>query len=186
MIFVQSASKFQEGSMVRWPDDESLLKEYVHQLGYSRAAGYHSWLRSFQRFVSQHSPHHGLTERVFRSWIRNTAKQSPRSFIIRQTEFIKGFLDWLVKRRILSDHPLQSLQERYECRSIRAIAGALISSAPNQALEALRPLPRYGSHLGNIMRQHIQRMRTLGCRYGHENMFLHFDRFLQQRPNAGL
>ena len=27
-------------------------------------------------------------------------------------------------------------------------------------------------------------MRTLGLRYEHENRFLHFDRFLQRRPDA--
>jgi integrase len=170
--------------MVRWPDDESLLKEYVDELGYSEAAPYCGWLRQFQRFVSLHSPHCGLTERVFRTWIRKKAEHSPRSFVIRQTQFIKGFLDWLVQQSVVPSHPLDDLQRKYQCRSIRAIALALISSNPDQALQALRPLPRYGSHLGSIMREHIHRMRTLGCRYAHENVFLRFDRFLQQRPDA--
>src|SRR5437867_5546919 len=185
MIFGRSVSKFQEGrTMVPWPgDDESLLIRYVEQLGYS--AAYRSWLRPFQRFVREHSPHGGLTERVFRTWIRKRAEQSPRSFVIRQTEFIKGFLDWLVKQSVLGSHPLEQLQRKYECRSMRAITGALMSSKPNPALEALRPLPRYGSHLGDTMRQHVQCMRTLRYRYRHENAFLHFDRFLQQRPGEG-
>jgi integrase len=34
------------------------------------------------------------------------------------------------------------------------------------------------------MRDHVQRMRTLGFRYGHESRFLRFDRFLQERPGA--
>ena len=34
------------------------------------------------------------------------------------------------------------------------------------------------------MREHVSRMRTRGLRYRHENRFLHFDRFLQQRPGA--
>ena len=34
------------------------------------------------------------------------------------------------------------------------------------------------------MHEHVSRMRTLGFRYTHENRFLHFDRFLQQRPGA--
>ena len=170
--------------MTQWPDDESLLEEYIQQLGYRKIEGYRSWLRQFQRFVSKHSPHRGLTELVFRLWMRSKAKHSPRSFIIRQTEFVNGFLDWLVTRGVLTGHPLQNLKEKYECRSIRAIAGALISAQPDQALEALRPMTRFGSHLGTVMREHIQRMRTLGCRYGHENAFLHFDRFLQQRADA--
>jgi integrase/recombinase XerD len=162
-----------------------LLKKCVEQLDYSEASSYCGCLRQFQRFVSRHSPHRGLTERVFRTWIRKKADQSPRSFVIRQTQFIKGFLDWLVQRSVLPGHPLDDLQRKYQCRSIRAIAGALISSDPDQALRALRPLPHYGSHLGSIMCEHVQRMRTLGYRYGHENVFLHFDRFLQQqRPDA--
>jgi len=186
MTFGQSVWKFQEGkTMVHWPDDdESLLTRYVEQLGYSTGAAYCSWLRPFQRFVSKHSPHDGLTEGVFRAWIRKRAEESSRGFVISQTEFIKRFLDWLVMQNVLSSHPLEQLQRKYECRSTQAIVDALMSSNPNQALEALRPLPRYGSHLGNTMREHVQRMRTLGYRYRHENAFLHFDRFLQQRPGA--
>src|SRR5262245_108824 len=118
--------------MTPWPDDESLLEEYLQQLGYKRIEGYRSWLRQFQRFVSKHSPRRGLNERVFRSWMRSRSKQSPRTFIIRQAEFVNGFLDWLVMRRILMGHPLQNLKEKYECRSIRAITGALISPQPDQ------------------------------------------------------
>ncbi|MCL4851053.1 MAG: hypothetical protein KJZ78_06685, partial [Bryobacteraceae bacterium] len=39
---------------------------------------------------------------------------------------------------------------------------ALLSSHPSQALEALRPAPRYASHLGPVMRDHVLRMRSLG------------------------
>ena len=60
---------------------------------------------------------------------------------------------------------------------------ALISPHPNKALEALRPLPSYASHLGSIIRGHVHRMRSLGLRYD-ESRFLQFDRFLQQRPQA--
>jgi len=60
----------------------------------------------------------------------------------------------------------------------------MATTRPEQALQALQPLPRYGSHLGAVMREHVERMRTLGYRYTHENRFLHFDRFLQQQPGA--
>src|SRR5207249_10708706 len=108
----RSVSKFQERrTMVPWPsDDESLLTRYVEQLGYS--AAYCSWLRPFQRFVREHSPHGDLTERLFRTWIRKRAEQSPRSFVIRQTELIKGFLDWLVKQSVLGSHPLEQLDRK--------------------------------------------------------------------------
>ena len=54
---------------------------------------------------------------------------------------------------------------------------------PEEALRALQPLVPYGSHLGAVIREHVERMRTLGFRYN-ENRFLHFDRFLQQQPGA--
>jgi integrase len=50
---------------------------------------------------------------------------------------------------------------------------------PEEALQALQPPARYGSHLGAVIREHVERMRTLGFRYD-ENRFLRFDRFLQQ------
>lgn len=55
---------------------------------------------------------------------------------------------------------------------------------PNPELEALRPMPVWGSHLGPVMRAHMERMRTLGYRYREDRYFLHFDRFLQRRPGA--
>jgi len=170
----------------QWPDaDEALLNRYLEQLRYREIGGYRSWLRGFQRFIQRHSPRRGLTERVFRLWVKDRASETTRSFVIRQTQFVKNFMDWLVSENVRRRHPLEDLQRRYECRSIRAIAGALMDSKPNRALEALRPLPRYGSHLGTVIQQHVRRMRTLGYRYGHEHTFLHFDRFLQQRAGAG-
>jgi hypothetical protein len=60
----------------------------------------------------------------------------------------------------------------------------MANSRPEEALKALRRLPRYRSHLGPAMRGHVDRMRTLGFRYTDENRFLRFDRFLQQRVGA--
>ena len=34
------------------------------------------------------------------------------------------------------------------------------------------------------MREYVERMRTFGFRYAHENRFLDFDPFLQQRDGA--
>jgi integrase len=61
---------------------------------------------------------------------------------------------------------------------------ALVNPQTKQVLESLRPLPRYGSHMGSIIRDHVNRMRMRGLRYRHENRFLHFDRFLQQWQGA--
>jgi integrase len=94
------------------------------------------------------------------------------------------FLDWLVTHEAIAANPFVDLQRNYECRQVAPIIRALLGPKPTEALEALRPLPHYGSHLGPLMREHVDRMRTLGFRYTHEYMFLQFDRFLQRRPDA--
>ncbi|MEO8036103.1 MAG: tyrosine-type recombinase/integrase [Acidobacteriota bacterium] len=60
---------------------------------------------------------------------------------------------------------------------------ALLSDNPEAALASLRPPPHYGSHVGPALRDHVERMRTLGYRC-HEGCFLRFDRFVQLRPGA--
>jgi len=187
MIFAPLVLKFPNGEVMhRWPDkDESLLQQYVDEQKLSEPSASYRWLlRQFQRFVCQRSRNDALTERVLRAWVQERGRKSPESFVIRHAQFVKAFLDWLVKRGDIPDHPFAELQRKYECRSIRAITRALISSTPDTALERLRPVPRYGSHLGKCLREHVERMRTLGYRYRNESRFLHFDRFLQQRPKA--
>jgi len=52
------------------------------------------------------------------------------------------------------------------------------------ALERLRPLPEYGSTLGLAIREHVERMRSLGCKYDTKARDLkRFDRFLQTRSD---
>ena len=48
------------------------------------------------------------------------------------------------------------------------IVRALLAAEPAEALDALRPLPRFGSHLGPAMRQHLAHRRSLGFRYERE------------------
>ncbi len=65
----------------------------------------------------------------------------------------------------------------------RTIVRALLAPEPDRALEALRQLPHFGSVLGDLMRNHVARMRTRGFRYDtNTRMFLRFDRFLQRHP----
>jgi integrase len=94
------------------------------------------------------------------------------------------FLDWLVEQRALAYNPIAEARRKYDARSTAAVLRAMAQSRPEEALKALQPLPRYGSHLGPAMREHVERMRTLGFRYAPGNRFLHFDRFLQRRVGA--
>lgn len=47
-------------------------------------------------------------------------------------------------------------------------------------MQRLQPLPRFGSWLGELMRDHVNLMRSIGYRYVvNEGILLRFDRFLQ-------
>jgi integrase/recombinase XerD len=169
-----------------WPDEEELLlTEFVEQLQLrSTGAPYRSLLRAFQRFVSRQTQGRKLTQATMAAWFHEQLKELPLRLAVHYGHFITRFLDWLAERGAITSNPIAELRQKYECRSTAAVMRALAGPRPTQALAALRPLPRYGSHLGALMREHVGRMRTLGFRYSHENCFLRFDRFLQQRPGA--
>ncbi|MEQ1887023.1 MAG: tyrosine-type recombinase/integrase [Bryobacteraceae bacterium] len=169
-----------------WSDkEEALLNEFLDQLGYApeNVWAYRSMLRHFQRFASERK--RPLAEQTLRSWLKKCASESKVPYVIDRATFVKRFLDWLVERQIVPRNPFTELRERYGCRSTAAIVRALLDPQPEKALEALRPPPRYASHLGPFIGEHVQRMRTLGYRYPHEDWFIRFDRYLQQRPGAG-
>jgi site-specific recombinase XerD len=172
--------------MPNWPDqDETLIKQFVDQLNLAcYSAPYRSLLRQFQRFVVQRSPKPTFSEAVLRAWLRDQLKAAPLALAVHRGQLVNRFLDWLAARESIAANPIAELRHRYECRSSAAVLRALTSDQPKKALESVRPLPRYGSHLGPIMREHVNRMRARGLRYRHENRFLHFDRFLQQRQGA--
>ena len=103
--------------------------------------------------------------------------------MLKSGHLVNGFLDWLVERRVLVGNPIAELRRKHRARSTTAVLRAMAMPRPKEALRALQPLVPYGSHLGAVIREHVERMRTLGFRYN-ENRFLHFDRFLQQQPGA--
>lgn len=171
--------------MPDWPtQDETLIEEFVNELDLVYGAPYRALLRKFQRFVMKRSRKPVFSEPTLRSWLREGQKSSPLLLVVHYGQLINRFLDWLAARGKITANPIAELRRKYDCRSSAAILRALASDRPARALESLRPLPLYGSHLGPILREHVHRMRTRGLRYCHENRFVHFDRFLQQRPDA--
>jgi integrase len=119
-----------------------------------------------------------------RAWLTKGLKGTPSHLVIHYSRLVNRFLDWLAERGAIACNPIAELLQKFECPSTTAGLRAFAGPRPTEALAALRPLPRYGSHLGPLMREHVDRMRTLGFRYSHEDRFLRFDRFLQQRPGA--
>ena len=102
---------------------------------------------------------------------------------IRRTQLVTGFLDWLVTRGHLSANPIAEVRNKCRRQSTAAIVRALLDPDPSEALKKLRGLPRFGSHLGSAICDHVKRMRSLGFRY-EEKRFRRFDEFLQTRSGA--
>ena len=97
---------------------------------------------------------------------------------------IDGFLDWLVDRGELHCNPCAELRDRYGGR-LAPIVRALLMSKPAEALNALQPLPDFGSHLGPAISQYLTYKQALGFRYEREKKrLLAFDRYVQTRTDA--
>jgi integrase/recombinase XerD len=174
--------------MRRWPDgDDTLIRHYVQTLPLrspSSQAAVCSNLRRFQRFVCTSTPHDPLSHATLETWLRHLRTHvSPRS-IIESARRVDGFLEWLVRHGLLPENPWTSLRATYGQR-MAPIVRAFLGSTPRESLDALRPLPRFGSHLGPAMRHHLAHRRSLGFRYEREQeRLLNFDRYLQRHPGA--
>ncbi len=163
-------------------NDESLLNEYIRQLPASaKRSRYRCVIRRFQHFVHERF---GLNLVTLIAWLQATNAECTFKTTLQRAQWVDRFLCWLAARQAITSNPFAELRERYGCRRTASIARALLSPNPTEVLKALRPPPRYGSHLGPAMREHVRRMRTLGFRYGHESRFWRFDIFLQRRRGA--
>lgn len=174
--------------MSTWPDDdETLIRQYVHTLPLrspSSHAAARSHLRRFQQFVTTHAPHAPLSRPTLQVWLRDLRTRVSLRSVIESARRVEGFLEWLVREGILPETPWPPLRATYGSR-VAPIVRAFLEPTPSEALDALRPLPRFGSHLGPAMCQHLAHRRSLGFRYEREQeRLLHFDRYLQRRPGA--
>ncbi len=169
--------------MKAWPDTSfSLMRLYVEEQKFSRPHA--SVLRRFQRHITSRAPQQSLSAEAISDWLRQIVRSASLKQAIRRAQLVTRFLDWLVEQGALESNPIRKLrQDNCSPESTAAIVQALVSENPQTALAALRTLPAYGSHLGPAIRNHVERMQQLGCRYK-EDRFLRFDRFLQQREGA--
>jgi integrase/recombinase XerD len=162
--------------------DKALLAEFIQHVPPRKRRRYRQAVRHFQRFVGIRK--RSLKLRTLRSWLHACQKQWVLPSVIQHVQRVDRFADWLVAHKSVKINPLAEFRARYEVPSTAEMVRALLSPKPQAALEALRPLPSYGSHLGSVMRDHVNRMRALGFRYRHEYRLLQFDHFLQQRAGA--
>ncbi len=141
-------------------------------------------LVAFQRFMVNRSEWDELTESAVIAWVQARAQEVPPSLVIDRASNVNRFLDARVRSGTLANNPFRIIQDRYGERRLAPIVRALADVDPFRALEALRPLPRWGSALGPLMRDHLVTMRAMGYRYvSQEGCFAAFDRFLQTHPD---
>lgn len=174
--------------MRTWPDnDGGAIGRHLQQLRPRNPVTvkvYRCILSGFQRFVVQHHGDPAVSQSTIEAWLRERTTQWPFHLVLHRSRIINRFLDFLVTEGSIPANPLAQLRARYAQRTTTPIVRALCATAPEEALEALRPLPCFASFLGRFMLDHIALMRALGYRYHAEAArFLRFDRFLQGRPD---
>lgn len=142
-------------------------------------------VRPFQLFVLEQRPvdDEPLSTETLRAWLKREVARSPLSAVIGRTCLIARYLDWRTGAGADHGNPMAELRRQYGL-ALSPIIRALLEDDYLAALERLRPLPDFGSFLGEQMREHVVRMQSLGYRYETRARHLRrFDRFLQCHPD---
>jgi integrase/recombinase XerD len=173
--------------MNTWPDsDYAVIVRYIRALPLRRATTrriYRNELMSFQRFIMCNGTG-TVTEDSVTAWVQDRSHELVPIVAIDHARWVHHFLENLVQQGYLKVNPIAAIQVRYGISRLASIVRALANPDPHRALEMLRPLPRWGSGLGPLMKEHIALMRTMGYRYDSQEVrFSAFDRFLQTRAD---
>ena len=162
-------------------------RRYVQHLRFRSPitpVSYLSILNGFWRFALKQSVPEKLSREVIQKWLCDIRVRLRPLQVFAYACLVDHFLDWVVSTGYLLNNPLAQIRTQYGQRATRPIVRALLSPNPAEALEALRPFPRFGSFLGPAMRDHATLMQSMGYRYQTgEADLLRFDRFLQSRPD---
>jgi hypothetical protein len=174
--------------MTTWPPDEARLIRRSVQTRPLRNRTTHAAaraiLRRFQPVVQTHGPHQPLAQATGDAGVHDGAGRGSRRRVIDSTRRGDGFLTWRVAHGVLAVHPWATRRPTDGGR-MAPIGGAVLAPNPSAALDARRPLPRLGRHLGSARRPHLAPRRRLGCRDAREPWrWLPFDRDLPTRPDA--
>src|SRR5208283_4891085 len=173
--------------MTEWPaTDFTIIRQHLRDLRLRPASvrTYQTALVEFQRFVLKHSPDQCVSRTVVEQWLRHWSALSSTPTIMQRLWPINRFLNWLADRRLIASNPFEELRKDLGTRDTARIIRALLTSDSAAALEVLRPVPRFGSELGPVMRDYLLLKRSLGFRYRTQELqLLRLDRFLQERAD---
>ena len=168
--------------MTRWPEDgEQIVDGYVAGLHLRYPITpiyYRQALHSFRTVAVRL----GATNRqTVEEWLRERGQVWARSTVLQRVRIVDRFLDALAEEGTITSNPIADLQKEYNARSTIATIRALMAPNPDRALEAIRRPQPFESTLGDMMRDHIERMQRRGYRYETAAVICRrFDRFLQQ------
>ena len=174
--------------MRTWPDKNgSAIERYLRQrrLRHPQTLKtYRRILRGFQDVVQRcERSSSRVSQRTLEVWLHERGAEWSASTVLHRACLVDRFLDVLVREGLITSNPVVELRTKYCVKGSQTILRAVLAPKPDSALEALRQLPRFGSAIGKLMRNHVELMRTKGFRYDTETrMFLRFDRFLQRHP----
>jgi integrase/recombinase XerD len=145
---------------------------------------YRCILNGFHRFVAERTEGPSISQETIRQWLNDRILVWPFHLVAHRARLVDRFLDWMVKKGVMESNPFADLKTEYGQRSTTPVVRALLNADFRSALDALRPVPRFGSFLGPFMLEHINLMKTMGYRYNvHEERMLRLDRFLQGRAD---
>jgi integrase/recombinase XerD len=169
--------------MTARPDtDRAIVSRYLGQLPLSSRARsvYRQVLHDFQAVAKRRR---AVDRKTLEVWLREWGAYWQPTTLMHRARIVDRFLDHLVELNLITSNPIAVLRSELSVKQSRPIWQALASSRPDQALAALRRPKPFGSALGEIMREHVERMRRRGYRYTTQAAwFLRFDRFLQAHP----
>lgn len=168
-----------------WPEDgDEIIEHYIARLPLNYAITpiyYRQALNSFRQVALRF----GATDRqALEYWLRERGEVWARSTVQNRARIVARFLDALANDRRIESNPISNLRRDYNASSDTGVIRALMAPDPNQALEVLRQPQPFESSLGELMRDHVERMQRRGYRYEAQDVICRrFDRFLQQRPD---
>lgn len=167
--------------------DREMPSRFVQQLRFRSPitpASYRSILNGFWRFALKRPAPRMVSKEVIQRWLRDIRARLCTPQVYVYASLVDHFLDWMASTGALPNNPLAQIRKQYGVRATRPIVRALLNPNPTKALERLRPLPRFGSFLGPVLRDHVTIMKSMGYRYKTDEAdLLRFDRFLQSHPD---
>jgi integrase/recombinase XerD len=141
---------------------------------------YRCILNRFQRFAA--ALPEPFSENTIRAWLNARLREWPLHLVYHRARLVDRFLEWMVASQVIASNPFAQWRQQYGQRTTPIVRALLSLDAA--AMERLRPLPPFGSFLGQMLRAHVARMQSLGYRYDTDRArLLRFDRFLQRRAD---